>query len=471
MKDQWEGRINNDVAQEALQFVNNKIAEFGIEETNVKSRYEHALRGFAAKLTDSQLESIKRNPNVDFVEQDRRFAFEAYSEFKSSSPKSISEASLLMSQTTPWGVNRVGGTQDGTGKKAWVIDTGIDLDHPDLNIDVINSASFVASESADDIVGHGTHVAGTIAAKDNSQDVVGVAADATVVAVKVLHQDPNDNTYSDVVDGVNYVAGKASSNDIINMSLGAYDPNNQNQSIDVAVTNAANSGLRFTIAAGNSGMDTDHFTPARVEHSNVWTVSAYDDNDQFVTAFSCNPAAASNYGNPPIEYGGPGDNVNSLKIGGGIEINCGTSMAAPHIAGLLLTVGDNLYSYDTVSNDVDTNPDDIAVGYIETPYITASIDNDSPKISWNAIEGAASYRVFKRFEAGSWSQIANVTSTSYTDTFIINEDLQIISSPPFNFEDTYSYKVIAVPEAGVILNESNYVYYLFGECTGPGCAS
>lgn len=75
---------------------------------------------------------------------------------------------LLNSQTVPWGITRVGGPLNGTGKKAWILDTGIDLDHPDLNVDVANSVSFIATESADDLNGHGTHIAGTFAAINNS---------------------------------------------------------------------------------------------------------------------------------------------------------------------------------------------------------------------------------------------------------------------------------------------------------------
>lgn len=92
-------------------------------------------------------------------------------------------------QVVPWGVDRVGGpgvvtTSTGT---AWVIDTGVDLDHPDLNVNAALSKSFVAgTRSPDDDNGHGTHVAGIIAAKDNTRDVVGVAPGASVVAIKVL---------------------------------------------------------------------------------------------------------------------------------------------------------------------------------------------------------------------------------------------------------------------------------------------
>ncbi len=418
-KDQWEGRINNEVAQEALQFVNNKIETFGIKEQNVKSRYEYALRGFAATLTEAQLEAIKKNPQVDFVEQNQRFNGIEGTTSMATTPAVVWK-NTLMSQTTPWGITRVGGAQNGSGKKAWVLDTGIDLDHPDLNVDVGNSVSFVGGESADDLNGHGTHVAGTIAAINNSTDVVGVAAGATVVSVKVLDQN-GIGTIEDVVDGVNYVAGRASSSHIINMSLGLYNPSGSVTSIDYAVNNVANSGLRFTIAAGNDGVDANYQTPARVENSNVWTVSAYDDNDAFVTAFTCNPNYGSNYGNPPIEYGGPGDNVTSLKPGGGTAVKCGTSMAAPHIAGLLLTVPNKISTDGYVSNDPDNSPDPIAAYTPLRVYITGPIIPDSDESGiWTAHPqyGSGSYTYqwyFKNIAQASW--VAAGTSQSYSRSF------------------------------------------------------
>ena len=460
-KDQGEGRINNEVAREALQFVNNKISEFGIEEKNIKSRYEHALRGFSAKLTTEQLEAIKKNPALDFIEQDRKINF-----MLSSSLKKMNDTKSnlrLMSQTTPWGVTRVGGAQDGTGKKAWIIDTGIDLDHPDLNVDIVNSVSFVAMETANDADGHGTHVAGTIAAINNSRDVVGVAANASVVAVKVLALDPDDTEVSDVVDGVNYVAGKASSNDIVNMSLGAYDPYNSILSVDLAVNNAANNGTRFSIAAGNNGLDADDFTPARVNNSNVWTVSGYDINDDWYVN--------SNYGNPPIEYAGPAVAVPSLKIGGGVRNENGTSMAAPHIAGLLLMNSANIFVDGTVSGDPDSNPDQIVTSKLPSPTLQHSVYNNSPKLTWNSISGADEYKLYRKFETGSWVLVTTTTGTSYTDTPIYNTNLQTAGSPPFNFEDFYSYKVHAHTNSGAVSNPSNNRYFIYPSCSGPGCGS
>ncbi|MDR9415477.1 MAG: S8 family serine peptidase, partial [Gracilimonas sp.] len=409
-KDQWEGRINNNVAQEALQFVNDKISEFGVEEKNVKSRYEYALRGFAAKLTDKQIEAIKRNPNVDFVEKNRRFnGLEGVS---SVSPTNLGKTTgaALMSQSTPWGINRVGGPLDGTGKKAWVLDTGIDLDHPDLIVDVGNSVSYVGGESADDLNGHGTHVAGILAAKNNSTDVVGVAAGATVVSVKVLDQN-GDGTISDAIDGINYVAGKASSSHVVNMSLGA---TGISTSFDNAVQNTANSGIRIVIAAGNDADDANNYSPGRVENSNIWTISGYDSNDNWYTN--------SNYGNPPIEYAGPAVNVPSLDIGGGTINMTGTSMATPHIAGLLLTVPNKITADGYVSNDPDNTPDAIAAYTpVQVTVSGPTVRQSGEQGTWtaNATDGTGSYSYqwyYRNTPTDPWTP-SGPNSSSYSHTF------------------------------------------------------
>ncbi|MFC6981324.1 S8 family serine peptidase [Microbulbifer taiwanensis] len=122
----------------------------------------------------------------------------------------------------PWGIGRVGGPVDGSGRDAWIIDTGIDLNHADLNVDGSRGFSaFTSGPNAgvDDGHGHGTHVAGTVGAIDNGIDVVGVAANATVIPVKVLDR-RGSGTTSGVIAGVDYVGANAASGDCANMSLG-----------------------------------------------------------------------------------------------------------------------------------------------------------------------------------------------------------------------------------------------------------
>ena len=180
--------------------------------------YTTAIRGFAAKMPNEAAARVAaQNPNVAYYEPDAiavAFAKPPWAGGGGSDSKTCTP------QVTPWGVHRVGGPVDVTGLTAWVIDTGIDLKNQDLNVDVARSANFVlqGKNSPDDGNGHGTHVAGTIAAIDNNCDVVGVAAGATVVAVRVLNN-AGSGSYSGVIAGVDYVAANANSGDAANMSL------------------------------------------------------------------------------------------------------------------------------------------------------------------------------------------------------------------------------------------------------------
>ena len=248
-------------------------------------------------------------------------------------------------QELPWGIERVNGGRSGNFKTAWVLDTGVDFYHPDLNVVVERSISFVG-EGAWDENGHGTHVAGTIAAIDNDIGVIGVAPGAPVVAVKVL--DANGNgTLSGVLAGVDHVARFGDAGDVANMSLaGGASP-----TLDDAVTNAASKGIRFVLAAGNDAQYAGNVSPARANGPNVYTVSAFAPGDKWVSF--------SNYGNPPVDFAEPGLGIYSTWIGGYYNSMSGTSMAAPHLAGILLQ-GNASYG-GSVINDPDGSSDTIGV--------------------------------------------------------------------------------------------------------------
>lgn len=305
---------------------------------SVRHVFTHALKGFSANMSAVAASRVAaNNPNIAYYE-----------------PNGIAWAVLAKpsgaggggGETVPWGVSRVGGPAAGAGLHAWIIDTGIDLDHADLNVGY--GANFVSKgkDSPDDGHGHGTHVAGTVGAIDNDIDVVGVAADATVHPVRVL-DNSGSGTIDEVVAGVDYVAANASPGDCANMSLGA---SGHYQSLHDSVLNAAGKGIYFAIAAGNDGDHAENYEPAHVEHSNVFTESAIDSNDSLTSW--------SNYGNPPVDYAAPGASILSTKKGGGTTTMSGTSMAAPHVCGLLLFGKPN--SDGTAKNDPDGDPDPIA---------------------------------------------------------------------------------------------------------------
>lgn len=306
----------------------------------IKHVYSVALRGFAANMAPQAVENMKaNNPRIAYCEQDQ--VVTAGQVFGMARPGG--GGSTQPFQEIPWGIARVGGGGGGSFATAWVIDSGIDLTHPDLNVDVARSKSFLGGTTTpQDQNGHGTHVAGTIAAKDNSIGVIGVAPGAPVVAVRVLDRRGSGST-SGVIAGVDYVAQFGQSGDVANMSLGG----GISTALDNAVVTAASGGVRFALAAGNESSSATGHSPARANGPNVYTVSAFAAGDRW--------ASYSNYGNPPIDYAEPGSSIKSTWLSGGYNTISGTSMATPHLAGLLLQGA--VRSDSTVIGDPDGNPD------------------------------------------------------------------------------------------------------------------
>ncbi|MCY2688024.1 S8 family serine peptidase [Salinimicrobium sp. TH3] len=325
-----------------------------VEGAEIVNVYSAALSGVTLKMSKSAALKLSKSKDVAYVEQDRIVALAPPCGTKNGEPcpddGGGDTGGGTGTQTTPYGITRVNGGVAYTGSNvAWIIDSGIDIDHEDLNVDA--SRGFNAftsgrdSGAPDDNNGHGTHVAGTVAALDNNVGVIGVAAGATVVPVKVLDS-RGSGSYSGVIAGVNHVAQYGQTGDVANMSLGGPT----SKALDDAVL-AASSKVKFALAAGNESADANNSSPARVNGTNIYTVSAHDSSDRF--------ASFSNYGNPPVDYAAPGVSINSTWKGGGYNTISGTSMASPHVAGILLL--GNVSSGGTVSGDRDNNPDTIAV--------------------------------------------------------------------------------------------------------------
>lgn len=317
----------------------------------LKNVYQHSIKGFTLSMPcHAASRAFGDDPMVQALEVDSIVFMNPRPPGKGPGGGGGGDDTSPDPQVTPWGIARVGGPQDGTGYTAWVLDTGIDVDHPDLN--VAASRGFSAfnkgkDSGVDDGQGHGTHVAGTIAALNNNRDVVGVAAGASVVPVKVLDRRGSGST-SGVIAGVDFVGANASPGDCANMSLGG----GISSSLDAAVINAAaNSGAFFTLAAGNEGQNANNSSPARANGNNVFTISAHDSSDRL--------ASFSNYGNPPVDYAAPGVGVLSTKKGGGTVTYSGTSMAAPHACAVLMLKAGNPSADGTISNDRDSTPDPI----------------------------------------------------------------------------------------------------------------
>lgn len=290
--------------------------------------------GFIATMSGSDAEELRHDASVAMVEPDRIVSLGTC--FTVVAPRLVS-----------WNINRIG-YGNGIGKTAWIVDSGIDFDHPDLTVDQSKSRSFIPGiTSADDSNGHGTHVAGIIAAKNNTIGVLGVASGATLVALKVLGQNGEGNL-SYIIQAVGYINANAKAGDVVNMSVGG---ESGSEILDQQVQNTAARGIYFAIAAGNESKLANTSSPARANGSNIFTVTAVDSLDNF--------ASFSNYGNDVVDYAEPGVHILSTWINNQYAIASGTSMAAPHMAGLLLLRGRNVTTSGYAKNDPDGTPDPI----------------------------------------------------------------------------------------------------------------
>lgn len=280
------------------------------------------FKGMTARLSQAQREALQRDPSVDQIEEEQVFSIQPLGK--------VTGGTTSSTQTIPWGISKTQATQSYTlagngsgvvqGVRAYIIDTGLDTKNADLNR--MGHINFTGDGRNTDCNGHGTHVAGTVAAYDNSSAVVGMGPGVALYGVKVLNCQGSGTTTS-VIQGVDWVAANAIKPAVANMSLGG----GVSQLLDDAVRNAAAKGIFFSIAAGNSATSACTSSPARIGGggtAGVLVTAATDSNDL--------EASFSNYGSC-VDIWAPGVNVTSLKLGGGTTVMSGTSMASPHVGG------------------------------------------------------------------------------------------------------------------------------------------
>ncbi len=308
----------------------------GLEVSNI---YRHALRGAAATVPPGRLHALEKDPRIDFIEVNQRVK--------------------AFAQLLPTGVDRVDGELNSTANidgiddrvdaDIAIIDSGIDLDHPDLNIfrfancasgGPLNTSCIENDTGANDGNGHGTHVAGTAAALDNGIGVVGVAPGARLWNVRVLDK-RGSGWLNWIIAGVDYVTANTASIDVANMSLGLVG---SSAALDLAISNSVATGIVYTLAAGNDLMDVSNVSPAG--HPDAITVSALSDFDGSpggtgsgsVSFVDCTEnvddsfACFSNFGSG-VDIMAPGIRILSTWNDGGTNIINGTSQATPHVAG------------------------------------------------------------------------------------------------------------------------------------------
>ncbi len=271
-----------------------------------------------ASLTDAEIDALRKNGNVAAVEEDQPcYAL-------GGEPQLLIEGQPSpLAETVPAGVAQIKApaawdSSRGLAIKVAVLDTGIDGAHPDLAPNYRGGISFVPTEGTPmDFHGHGTHCAGTIAARINGSGVVGVAPSAYLYAVKVLSS-TGSGQFSWIISGIDWCITHGIR--VISMSLGG---SSAPSALETMCNTAWSKGLLLVAAAGNSGpgMGTVGY-PAK--YKNVIAVSAID---------SSNAIAWFSSRGPEVDLCAPGVNVLSTAPSGGFQTMSGTSMACPHVAG------------------------------------------------------------------------------------------------------------------------------------------
>ncbi len=345
--------------------VNSRVREIAARDrVSVDQVFSNALGGFSARLTRAQLGAIGRNPAVATIMPDQQVDLgDVLSDMEAGGVRTTGNPGVRV----PAGVRRVGARQSavigvrGGGRvnaDVAILDTGIQRNHPDLNVAGGFNCTSRNRDKWDDNNGHGTHVAGIVGALDNNIGVVGVAAGARLWSVKVLNRNGH-GSMSSIVCGIDWVTAQRQPGapsrprfEVANMSISFTLPGSNDRDcgrqrhdgVHMAICRSVNRGTTYAVAAGNESRNARRNRPAAYDE--VITVSAMADYDgrpggrgkasDSCPYWSSEPddgfARFSNYG-PDVDLIAPGKCVLSTYTRGRYAWMSGTSMASPHVAG------------------------------------------------------------------------------------------------------------------------------------------
>jgi cerevisin len=349
-----------------------------------------AFLGYSGHFDEPVIEQLRRHPDIEYIEQDQEV-------------HTMLDKDYAIEKNAPWGLARIShrdslsfGTFNkylysetgGEGVDVYVIDTGTNIDHVDFEGRAAWGKTIPANDEDADGNGHGTHCSGTVAGKK-----YGVAKKANIIAVKVLRSN-GSGTMSDVVKGVEFAAEahaskmalakqgkkKGFKGSAANMSLGG----GKSPTLDMAVNAAVDAGIHFAVAAGNDNADSCKYSPAAAEKAVTVGASTLADERAYFSNFgTCNDIFA------------PGLNILSTWIGSKYAVNTisGTSMASPHIAGLLAYMLSLQPAKDSAYAVVDIPPKKLKSNLISIATVGALTDvpsNTKNILAWNG-GGSSNY--------------------------------------------------------------------------------
>ncbi|KAI0112954.1 serine protease 2 [Daldinia grandis] len=425
----WVQKIHGDKEEERLELRKRSQIPLVGDVVDSFKGLKHTLKigseflGYSGHFDDSTIEEVRRHPDVEFIEKD-------------SIVYALVDDEPDLEKNAPWGLARIShrkqlsfgsynkylyAADGGEGVDVYVIDTGINTEHVDFEGRASWGKTIPSGDEDVDGNGHGTHCSGTVAGKK-----YGVAKKANVHAVKVLRSN-GSGTMSDVMKGVEWAAEahleqvakakkgsrKGFKGSTANMSLGG----GKSPSLDQAVNAAVSAGLHFAVAAGNDNADACKYSPAAADKAVTVGASALDDSRAYF----------SNWGKC-VDIFGPGLSIQSTWIGSKTAINTisGTSMASPHIAGLLAYFLSLQPGKDSEYGLADITPEKLKsnIVSIATKDALSDIPKDTPNLlAWNG-GGYSNYS--KIVEQGGY------TAETPADKTISIEDLEKAIEHDFN---------------------------------------